>query len=124
MQFTPIVITIAGVPVTFGAESLTPQESHLRDMTSDKPYSNLQTVKVGFSAPNTARPSSFITTRVYKTPVVNEVGLVIGVIRTDVKSTFPLVATPALRAKHIALYEAAEGNSQIKNQGLDLVSWY
>lgn len=124
MQFTPIVITIAGVPVTFGAESLTPQETHLRDMTSNKSYSNLQTVKVGFSAPNVGRPSSFINTRVYKTPVVNELGMVTGIIRTDVKTTIPLVATPAERLNHSVLVLATESDVQVKNQLLDLVSWY
>lgn len=124
MQFTPIEITIAGSPVTFGAESLTPQESFLRDMTSNLPYSALQSAKVGFSSPNAGRPSSFVTVRVYKTPIINDLGAVIGTIRTDKKTTTPLVATPADRAKHEAFVAGMEGSTAIKDQNINLVSWY
>lgn len=124
MQFTPIIVTIASVPYTFGAESLTPQETHLRDMTSNLAYNALQTVKVGFSAPNVSRPSSFTMSRVYKTPIINETGLVVGILRTDVKTTVPLAATPADRVKHFALVSGMESAEQIINQGTNLVSWY
>lgn len=124
MQFTPIIITIAGTPLTFGAESLTPQETHLRDMTSDKPYSSLKTAKISFSAPTQNRPSSFTMSRVYKSPIQNDAGLVVGVIRTDVKTTIPLIATPSDRAQHVAFVTGLEGNADVRNQEANLVSWY
>lgn len=123
-QFTPLVVTIHAVPVTFSAESLTPQETVLRDTTSDLPYSQLQTAKVGFSAPNQSRPNSFILSRVYKTPLVGADGVIKGVIRTDIKTTVPLSASSSDRAKHVALVGGIEDNSQVTGQVLNLTSWF
>lgn len=124
MQFTPPVVTISSVPVTFSAESLTPQETVLRDTTSDLPYSQLQTVKVGFSAPSQTRPSSFILSRVFKTPVVGADGVVKGVIRTDIKTTVPLVASASDRAKHASMVAGIEADTQVASQALNLTTWF
>ena len=123
MQFTPIVVQIAGTDTTFVAEMLTPQETTLRSNASG-PYNTLQNVKVGFSAPNQGRPNSFTTSRVYKTPVVDADGKVVGLVRTDVKTTIPLTASAADRAKHGDLVAEMESNAGIVAQSKDLVSWY
>lgn len=124
MNFTPIVVSIATVSTTFSAESLTPQETVLRDITSNLAYTSLQTAKVGFSAPNQQRLNSFVLSRVYKTPIVGLDGVVKGVIRTDVKTTIPLTASPADRAKHGELVAGIENDSQVEDQLNDLTTWY
>lgn len=124
MNFTPIVVTISGTPVTFGAETLTPQETILRDVTNDQPYSALQNAKIGFSTPTPNRPTSFVLSRVYKTPILNALGQVTGSIRTDVKTTIPITAGPTERARHQALVAGIEGHANVIAQQTDLVSWY
>jgi len=124
MNFTPIVVTISGTPVTFGAETLTPQETILRDVTSEQPYSALQSAKIGFSTPTPNRPTSFVLSRVHKTPIVNALGQVTGSIRTDVKTTIPITAGPTERARHQALVAGVEGHANVISQQTDLVSWY
>lgn len=124
MNFTPIVVTIGGTPVTFGAETLTPQETILRDVTNDQPYSALQNAKIGFSTPTPNRPTSFVLSRVYKTPILNALGQVTGSIRTDVKTTTPITAGPSDRARHQALVAGIEGHANVISQQTDLVSWY
>jgi len=124
MNFTPIVVTISGTPVTFGAETLTPQETTLRDITSEQPYGALQSAKIGFSTPTQNRPTSFVLSRVYKTPIVNALGQVTGSVRTDVKTTIPITAGPTERARHQALVAGIEGHANVISQQTDLVSWY
>lgn len=122
-QFVEIVVPVNSENVTFVPETLTPQETHLR-ADLDLPVSELPTIKVGFSSPNQGRPNSYSLTRVYKTPVTDDEGKVIGVIRTDIKETVITAAGPQVRSNHFDMVQGVEASDGIKTMRKDLKSWY
>lgn len=122
-QFEKPTIDVAGTATVFTAETLTPQETNLRAVAPG-PMNSLQTAKVGFGAPTPQRPNSYILSRVYKTPVLDTEGKVIGVLRTDIKSTVITAATAEQRVKHADLVAGMESSSLLKDQMKDLESFY